>query len=270
LDAAAATGKLIVRAPGKKLGTLARALVGGVLLAFAIALPATAEPDYPAFTAPVVDAAHVLGDADRQAITEKLLDLQRRTGVQFAVATIPSLGGDELEPYANALFRKWKLGQKGVNNGLLLILAPNERKLRFEIGYGLEGSFTDLQSKLILHNTMEPKLKAGDAAGALKAGVDDAITVLTSDKAALPERLKEPRHDSNAPLAIFFFIVFIIVFLSIKRRNRGGSGWFLPGAFIGGGGGSSSGWSSGSDSSSDSFSGGGGSDSGGGGSSDSY
>lgn len=243
----------------------------GLALLVAVAV-ARAEPDYPAFTAPVVDAAHVLSDGEKAAITRDLLDLQTKTGVQFAVATVPSLDGGDIETYANGLFRKWKLGQKDVNNGLLLILAPNERKLRFEVGYGLEGTFTDVQSKLILHNSMVPKLKAGDPAGALKAGVADAILVLTKDKASLPERLKPntTNIDLQTVFIVFFFavVIFIIVMGRISRR-RGGS-WFIPVT-----GGSSSwssdnSWSSSSSSSSDSFSGGGGGDSGGGGSSDSY
>ena len=249
-----------------RLGRLLASL--GFLLVASVGA-AGAEPNYPDFTAPVVDAAHVLSDSDRTAITRKLFDLQLATGVQFAVATVPSLDGLEIEPYANGLFRKWKIGQKGVNNGLLLLLAPTERKTRFEVGYGLEGSFTDLQSKLILHNTMVQKLKAGDAAGALQAGVDDAILVLTKDKASLPDRLKQAPAEEGPSLSFMIFAgIFIILFFYLMSR-RGIGGWGFP---LGWGAGSSMGSSFGNDSSSsgDSFSGGGGGDSGGGGSSDSY
>lgn len=246
------------------------AVVAGLALLVAVVV-ARAEPNYPAFTAPVVDAAHVLSEGDKAAITRDLLDLQTKTGVQFAVATVPSLDGGDIETYANGLFRKWKLGQKDVNNGLLLILAPKERKLRFEVGYGLEGTFTDVQSKLILHNTMVPKLKAGDPAGALKAGVADAILVLTKDKASLPARLKPSTSniDLQTVFIVFFFAVVIFIIVMGRIRRRGGA-WFIPVT-----GGSSSwssdnSWSSSSSSSGDSFSGGGGGDSGGGGSSDSY
>lgn len=255
------------------------------VLAFLVAatVPLRAEPDYPAFTGLVVDAAKVLTPGDKAELTRKLEDLQKKTGVQFAVATVPALGGDEIEPYANALFRKWGVGQKGPNNGLLLILAPNERKLRFEVGYGLEGTMTDAQSKLILRNDMVPKLKAGDPAGALKAGVDDAVLVLTKDKANLPERLRTPSDAMDPTTSLFiglFITAFIVIFIiSVFRRNRG-RGWsrswaWGPGGFVGGmssGSDSSGGFSSGDSSSGggDSFSGGGGGDSGGGGASDSY
>jgi uncharacterized protein len=234
------------------------------------AIPARAAPDYPAFTGLVVDDAHVLSPADRAALTAKLENLQTKSGVQFAVATVASLGGLEIEPYANALFRKWGIGQKSANNGLLLILAPSEHKLRFEVGYGLEGTMTDAQSKLILHNDMVPKLKANDPAGALKAGVDDAIGVLTSKDASLPQAAAQSPDDGTIGLVVFAAIfigvlIFIaVIFILIARRG----GWQSGVA-------SSSGWSSTSDSSSsssssDSFSGGGGGDSGGGGASDSY
>ena len=247
--------------------------IAAALALFCLALPAHADPTYPAFTGLVVDDAHVLSEADQADLTRKLTDLQDKTGVQFAVTTVPSLGGDEVEPYANALFRQWKIGQKGADNGLLLILAPNERKLRFEVGYGLEGTFTDVQSKLILHNTMVPKLKAGDAAGALKAGVDDAILVLTKDKASLPAHL-QPAPQDDGGSAILFAIIFIVVLIIIfwMSRRRGGSFWsgWTTGAVVGSS--TSSSWSndSGGSSGGDSFSGGGGGDSGGGGASDSY
>ena len=248
-----------------------------------IACPARADPQYPAFTGLVVDDAHVLSPDDSAALTRKLADLQQKTGVQFAVATVPSLGGLEIEPYANALFRKWDIGHKGANNGLLLILAPNERKLRFEVGYGLEGTLTDAQSKLILHNDVVPKLKANDPAGALEAGADDAIAVLTGKEAALPP--SAPSDDSlslTTFLVVFLAIVLLVVVIfiwiarSIRRSggtwtsSSGGSGWQWGSAAGGFTSGSDSSSNSGGSSGSDSFSGGGGGDSGGGGASDSY
>jgi uncharacterized protein len=257
------------------MGQFFRKIAGAFAILVGITGLASADPDYPAFSAPVVDAAHVLSDSDRAAIIQKLLDLQTKTGVQFAVATVPSLDGIEIEPYANGLFRNWKIGEKKVNNGLLLLVAPKEHKLRFEVGYGLEGTMTDLQAKLITRNTMVPKLKAGDTSGAIKAGVDDAITVLTTDKAGLPERLKPATDDAGDTMIGFvvFFLIFVaIAFLIFRSARRGSGGWgsWASGAAIGS---TTSSWSSSDSSSSssgDSFSGGGGGDSGGGGSSDSW
>ena len=251
---------------------LARCLAALCLAFLFAAAPARAAPDYPAFTGLVVDDAHVLSSDDRAALTTKLEDLQKKNGVQFAVATVSSLGGLEIEPYANALFRKWGIGQKSANNGLLLILAPTEHKLRFEVGYGLEGTMTDAQSKLILHNDMVPKLKANDPAGALKIGVDDAIGVLTSKDASLPQASAQSSDDGTIGLVVFAAIfigvlIFIaVIFILIARRGGWQSGGFIPT----GGWSSSDSGSSSSSSSGDSFSGGGGGDSGGGGASDSY
>lgn len=254
-------------------GSLVRRFLTALALAIVLVVPAVADPAYPPFTAPVVDAAGVLSSQDEAAITQTLLDLQAKSGIQFAVATVPSLGGEEIEPYANALFRRWKLGQKVVNNGLLLLVAPKERRLRFEVGYGLEGVMTDLQAKLIIANAMVPKLKAGDAAGAIKAGVDDAITVLTTDKANWPARLK-PATDAEdtSDLVVGLIVIFIIVVAIILtlRRRRGGPGWgpWATGAGIGAA--SDSFADSNSSSGGDGFSGGGGGDSGGGGASGSW
>ena len=92
-----------------------------------------------------------------------------------------SLDGQEIEPYANELFRSWKLGEKTKNNGVLLLVAPNERRVRIEVGYGLEGTLTDALSKVIIANAIAPRFKAGDFGGGITRGVDDIITVLTTD-----------------------------------------------------------------------------------------
>ena len=252
---------------------LAALTLSACALLFAAVRPGAADPSYPRFTAPVVDAAGVLSDADRADITRQVLDLQSKSAIQFAIATIPSLDGEEIEPYANGLFRDWKLGQKDVNNGLLLVVAPKEHKLRFEVGYGLEGVMTDLQAKLIIANTMVPKLKADDTAGAIRAGVADAITVLTTDKANWPRRLKPAEEDDQTTdIIIACVVMFIVVLLILRtfRRRRAGAGWgpWVAGSGIGAA--NDSFTDSGSSSGGDSFSGGGGGDSGGGGASGSW
>lgn len=253
---------------------LLTALAFVLTIVCAVILPAQANQDFPAFTSLVVDPTGVLSDADRQSIDVKLTELQNSIGVQFAVAIVPSLDGEEIEVYANRLFRKWGIGQKNVNNGLLLVLAPKERKLRFEVGYGLEGTMTDVQSKLIIADTMVPKLKADDPGGAIKAGVDRAIGVLTAPKADLPSAAPAPQTNSDIGGTDWFSLLFILFFVGILvwmilkgLRKLAANRPFLFGTNRRGS------WGSGSDSSSsssDSFSGGGGGDSGGGGASDSY
>jgi uncharacterized protein len=155
------------------------ALVAFVALLFAgLALAALT---FPPLTGRVVDQANVLSAAEREKLTAKLADLEQKSGIQLVVATVGSLQDQDIEPYANELFRTWKLGEKTKNNGVLLLVAPKERRVRIEVGYGLEGTLTDALSKIIIANAIAPRFKAGDFDGGVARGVDDIITVLTTD-----------------------------------------------------------------------------------------
>jgi hypothetical protein len=96
--------------------------------------------DFPALTGRIVDQANIISPETKSALEPKPADLEAKSGIQLVVATVASLGGQEIEPYANQLFRTWKLGEKAKNNGVLLLVAPNERRVRIEVGYGLEGT----------------------------------------------------------------------------------------------------------------------------------
>jgi uncharacterized protein len=266
----------------KRIMSQSRAIGAWLLIALAVfclappsALAEVKPENLPKLTGRVVDDANVLNPAQREALRVKLKTLEDRSGIQFVVATVPSLQGEEIEPYANALFRAWQLGEKDKNNGLLFLIAPTERKIRFETGYGLEGTVTDALTKLILRNAVGPKLKTGDYAGGITAGVDEAIAIMTTDKSSWQKRpalrqtagtpQKEP---ANPVVAGFIFLIFLFVLIMIWRNRRNidwtsaATGAVLGSTFGGGGRGESGGGG-------DSFSGGGG-DSGGGGSSDSY
>lgn len=259
-----------------------------------ITVPATSE--FPALSGRVVDDAGVLDAATRESLRAKLAAHEARTTDQIVVATVRSLHGNSVEDYANRLFRRWQLGQKGKNNGVLLLHAPAERKIRIEVGYGLEGTLTDAISKFIISNAIAPRFKANDFAGGMTRGVDDIIKVLSGDAEEFRQRAA-PRSswnlstDSAAPMLLFFIPIalFIIVnaFVGLLRllheflvslglaqkKPRQGfwhgvDNWSYAGSS--GSSSSSSSWGSSSSSSSgDSFSGGGG-DSGGGGSSGDY
>ncbi len=258
------------RAP--KAGGHPLCLSAALLAAFAFINLALAFA-FPALTGRVVDSANIIPRAVAERITSKLASLEAKSGIQLVVATAKSLEGDEIEPYANALFRAWKLGEKQKNNGVLLLVAPNEHKARIEVGYGLEGTLTDALSKIIITNAMAPRFKAGDFGGGIERGVDDIITVLTTDSSEWEKRpqLRIVRQDTTLDalgpwiaLGLFLFIFFwltppsrrgnLLSFLlgMLMSSGRGGgyrSGW---------GGGSGGGWSGGG------FSGGGGSSGGGG------
>src|SRR6201993_3241649 len=215
-----------------------RALLAALLSALVIA--AAHAANFPALTGRVVDQAKILSPVTIADLERKLADLEQKSGIQLVVATVPSLGGEEIEPYANELFRAWKLGEAKKNNGALLLIAPNQRRMRIEVGYGLEGTLTDAVSSIIISNAIAPRFKAGDFNGGVTRGVDDIITALTTDSAEWKPKPTEmrPEHDASlldtlAPFLIFLFIMFVIS--RIGRRGGGGNVIFIP-MGIGGGG----------------------------------
>ncbi len=248
------------------------ALVGLMLLAGVGALRAA---ELPALTGRVVDNANLLSVESQSAIESKLKSLEEKSGIQLVVATVTSLGGEAIEPYANKLFRAWRLGEKIKNNGVLLLVAPTEHKARIEVGYGLEGTLTDALSKLIITNALVPYFKAKDFQSGIERGVDDIISVLSTDAAEWQKRpdLQKARQENSGfgvllPFIIVFGVVILIIYMRRKARSggaRSGGMVFIPtgrwGSTRGGG-------SGGSDSGNSGFSGGGGSSGGGGASGD--
>ena len=253
------------RASSPIVGRYARvaATLIALLCTFVVALALT----FPALTGRVVDQANIVPAETRSVIEQKLADLESRSGIQLVVATVASLEGQEIEPYANALFRSWALGEKAKNNGVLLLVAPNERRVRIEVGYGLEGTLTDALSKVIITNAITPRFKTGDYVGGISRGVEDIITVLTTDA---PEWQKRPslRLDSqqtaNPTPAILAVVLMIVVLLLIVSSGFRQVFFELLFLFLSSGGSSGSGSSSGGFSSGGGFSGGGGSSGGGG------
>ena len=247
---------------GTRLGVAIIALLCTVVAAFSVSLPA--------LTGRIVDQANIISPDTRRAIEPKLADLEAKSGIQLVVATVTSLEGQEIEPYANELFRAWKLGEKTKNNGVLLLVAPNERRVRIEVGYGLEGTLTDALSKVIIANAITPRFKAGDFSGGVARGVDDIITVLTTDASEWQQRpsLRLDNQEAGDP-ANWFLIALLIGLVTLFIVSPGFRWFFLnvvlnilvsSGGSRGGGGFSSGGGSS----SGGGFSGGGGSSGGGG------
>jgi uncharacterized protein len=231
---------------------------------------ALAAANFPPLTGRVVDQAKILSPVTIADLERKAADLEQKSGIQLVVATVPSLDGQEIEPYANQLFRAWKLGEAKQNNGVLLLIAPNQRRMRIEVGYGLEGTLTDAVSSLIISSAVAPRFRTGDFNGGVTRGVDDIITALTTDAAEWKPRPTDMRAeheasllDAIAPFLIFLFIMF--VFSRIARRSGGGNVIFIPmggGGF--GGGGFGGGFGGGGGGFGGGFSGGGGSSGGGG------
>ena len=197
-----------------------------LVAALAFVLPASAQT-FPRLSGRVVDDATVLDTAMRDGIAQRLKALEDQTSDQLVVATVRSLQGYSIEDYANRLFRAWGLGQKDKNNGVLLLIAPTEHKVRIEVGYGLEGALTDAVAKLIIESHLIPWLRQSRYDVAASTGVDDIVEVLTGHAAEWQQRaLARPAsshvhshlHDLGviAPgsvLGIFILVVFGGAFL---------------------------------------------------------
>jgi uncharacterized protein len=218
----------------------------------------------------VVDEANILDPQTRAVLTDKLADLEAKTTDQVVVVTLKSLQGTSIEDFGVELGRHWQIGQKDKNNGALLIVAPNERKVRIEVGYGLEGALTDAVSRLIIENAITPRFRAGDFAGGITRGVDDITSVLTGDAdewkgraAQRPDTVSptdSTRNDSIWPAIWFVLVVMAVVFIcgmlagalcaAILRLfamlslvgGRSSSGGFSGGGGSFGGGGASGRW----------------------------
>ena len=240
----------------------AQALV--VLVVLLCAALAVCAVTFPPLTDRVVDEAHILSAREREALVAKLAELETKSGIQLVVVTVNSLQGQEIEPYANELFRTWKLGEKTKNNGVLLLVAPNERRVRIEVGYGLEGTLTDALSKVIITNAIAPRFKAGDFADGVTRGVDDIITVLTTDASEWQKRPSLRLDNQQAPDPASWLLIAALIALVTLLIVSPGFRWFFLNVALNilvnsGGSGRSSGSSSGGG-----FSGGGGSSGGGG------
>jgi len=203
-------------------------LLLGVALALACVSGAWADLTFPPLTGRVVDAAGVLNPAMRASLEQKLAAQEAKGTDQVVVATVPSLQGTSIEDYANQLFRFWQLGQANKDNGILLLVAPNERKVRIEVGYGLEGVLPDAVASTIIQTTMIPQLRRGDYAGAIDKGVDSITEILNLDPAELAERAKhEPttRGIDSGNLEAWllvggFFLAWVLIF-RLASRNSG-------------------------------------------------
>lgn len=244
-----------------------------VFTTLALVHASEAEPSFPALTGRVVDQAGILDPAVESRLETKLNGLESKTTTQLVVVTLRTLGGYDIADYGYQLGRHWGIGQKGKNNGAVLIVAPTERKVRIEVGYGLEGSLTDAVTRLIIEHAILPRFRVGDFAGGIERGVDDIVQVLSGDaddfKRRAAERDSRPQGGEGISLFTIVLVILIIWLFSHlqrarlqasgRRRSRWGPivGGGVPGGWSGGG------WSGGG-SGGGGFSGGGGSFGGGG------
>jgi len=240
-----------------------------------LAFPAQAQT-FPKLTGRVVDTANLLSPEQETALDTKLAALETKNRRQLVVATIPDLQGYAIEDYGYRLGRAWGIGEKKIDSGALLIVAPKERKVRIEVGYGLEPILTDALSSTIIQSRILPAFRSGDMPAGIIAGADALVELLSLPDEQAEARAKRLVADAQAkdeggiPIGLIFWgvVIAIILLQMLRGRGRGsafrggrapvilwgpglGGGW-------GGGGGGSSGWGGGG------FSGGGGSFGGGG------
>ncbi len=224
---------------------------------------------------PVVDAANLLDPAQEAALNAKLKAIEAATGHQLAVATIPDLEGRDIGDYGYQLGRAWGIGKQGTNDGVVLIVAPNERRTRIEVGYGLEPVLTDAYSSVIVNSVMIPQFKAGNYPAGIDAGVDEVAKQIQLPAEEAAARAKAATANANQGSSgggipggiIFWLFIFLFVILPLLRslggrrhgsgignvilwsainaavnsRDNDGGGWGGGGGFGGGGGGGFSG-----------------------------
>ena len=158
---------------------------------------------FPALTGRVVDDAGLLSVADRAALSDSLAGLEAKTTDQLVIVTLKSLQGTAIEEYGYQLGRYWHIGQKDKNNGVLLIVAKSEQKVRIDVGYGLEGTLTDALTRFIIENSILPRFKTGDFSGGIKQGAERIIQVLTGDTADIKRQVAQSaardNRTANAP-----------------------------------------------------------------------
>ncbi|AWF82138.1 methanol dehydrogenase [Microbulbifer sp. A4B17] len=212
------------------------------LLALLSTWVAWADIQFPTLSGRVVDQGELLKADERYQLTELIQQYERDSDNQLVVATVPELQGITIEEYANQLARKWKLGKKDKDNGVLFLIAPNDRKIRIEVGYGLEGALTDALAANIIQTKVLPEFRSGDFNGGINAGVKSIIAATKNEYVAEPLETKEGRR-ITVLVGLLLLLIMLHLFGSaalgspvqgrIFKRGRYG-GYYGGGGFGGG------------------------------------
>lgn len=206
----------------RRLGLIVAFLAG--LLAM-LAGPLAAQPKFPELTGRVVDQAGILTPEVETRLTQQLAELEATTQRQLVVATISDLGDYDIADYGYQLGRAWGIGDQSRNDGAVLLVAPNERRVRIEVGYGLEGYLTDALSALIIQNTIIPRFRNGDFPGGIEAGtaaIIDQLQLPPEEAAAIAAQAGQRRaNKGGVPVGLIFFLFFVFLFV-IRPLIRAG------------------------------------------------
>ena len=224
-----------------------------------------AAPDFPALSGRVVDEANLMSRKQAHQLTQQLAAFEKRSSIQLVVVSIDSLDGETIEEYGYQLGRHWGIGQKGKNNGVLLLIAQDERKVRIEVGYGLEGALPDAIAANIIQTRILPAFKRGDMVAGVVAGSQGIMQALAGEYQPVDNASKEEKQ--GGPWLFILVVIVMIVLHNLRgggggggrgRRNAaylvggfgagrtgggfGGGGGFSGGGGSFGGGGASGGW----------------------------
>jgi len=194
-----------------------------VLAIFFFVIPAWSL-EVPPLSSRVVDQAHVISSNDRSRLTSLLTSHETKTSNQVVVLTLPSLEGEPLASFSHRVASEWKLGQKGTDNGVVLLVAIQERKIRIEVGYGLEGTLTDAKSSQIIRHEIVPRFRTGDFSGGIVAGTEAILGTIEGTYVAPASA--QPTEAEGLGLWDSFFIAvmlgtFIGLFLGSRKRLNG-------------------------------------------------
>src|SRR5581483_2390167 len=206
----------------------AAALALAVAAVLAGAGLAGAIQEVPFLAGRVTDQAGLVPAATRERLERKLAELEKRTGAQVAVLTVATLDGEPIEDFAVRVFQSWKLGRRGVDDGVLFVVARQERRMRIEVGYGLESRLTDAVSREILDDRVRPRFRTGDFGGGIEAGVDAIVAVVQG--APLPAAPARAPERAPLPARLLFGALFTVVigtFSVVALVTPGVVGWFL-------------------------------------------
>ena len=199
----------------------ARACLLALLVCWAFA--AAADLAVPPLTGRVVDQTGTLSSGDIAALTQTLRDFEARKGSQVAVLIVPTTAPETIEQYSIRVAEAWKVGRKKIDDGAILVVAKDDRKLRIEVGYGLEGSLNDVTSKRIIDEIITPKFRSGDFSGGISAGIDRIIRVIDGEALPAPAARQKPSSVSREnfdPLNPFL-IIPVLLFGGLMRSALG-------------------------------------------------
>ncbi len=206
-----------------------------ILIAVAIFLPMTGwayaqQVSYPEATGYVTDQAGIMEDADHQKIEAWIKELRQKTTAEVAVVTVESTEPLSIEEYAVRLFQRFGIGQKGKDNGVLLLVASKDHHMRIEVGYGLEGAVTDAYSSAIINNIMVPEFKQGQYSDGIAKGTAAIVTLIAKEYNVTLTGVPQPQELTDGSSWVVWLVIALIIFFFIGR-----GGFFLPMLFFPGG-----------------------------------